>query len=51
MGSVKVPDGLKDLKEKEHSGYGPESDKVSGTYGDGRSTIEINCNMGSVKIK
>jgi hypothetical protein len=51
MGSIKVPEGLKVTKEKEHDLPGVSAEKVSGTFGNGNSTITINSNMGSVKIR
>ncbi|TSA38651.1 MAG: hypothetical protein D4R64_02425 [Porphyromonadaceae bacterium] len=51
MGSIKVPEGLKLYKEKEPKLPGISAEKVSGTFGNGNSTITIDSNMGSVKIK
>ncbi len=51
MGSLKVPDGMKLYKEKESDIPGITAEKVSGTFGNGSSTIRIDCNMGSVRIK
>lgn len=51
MGSIKVPEGFKESKQKEEEVPGLTVDKVSGTFGNGTSTIKINTNMGSVKIK
>ena len=51
MGSIKVPEGLKVTREKDGDIPGITGEKVTGTYGNGSSTITIECNMGSVKIK
>lgn len=51
MGSIKVPEGMKLSKEKESDLPGISPKKVSGTFGNGSSTITIDSNMGSVKIK
>jgi hypothetical protein len=51
MGSIKVPQALKITKEKEHDIPGVTAEKISGTFGNGSSTVTINCNMGSVKIR
>jgi hypothetical protein len=51
MGSIKVPEGLKLVREKESDIPGVTVDKVTGTFGNGSSTIKVHCNMGSVKIR
>ena len=51
MGSIKVPEGMKLAPEKESKMPGVSPKKVNGTFGDGSSTIKINSNMGSVRIK
>lgn len=51
MGSLKVPDGLKLTREKEHDVPGVTAEKVSGIIGNGNSTVTVNSNMGSVKIR
>lgn len=51
MGSIKVPEGLKVVREKEKDIPGLSSETVTGTFGNGSSTIRIESNMGSVKIK
>ncbi len=50
MGSLKVPEGMKLSKNKETDLPGV-SEKITGTFGSGSSTVKINANMGSVKIK
>lgn len=51
MGSIKVPEGVKVKKEPQTEAKGVTADQVTGVYGNGNSTIEIECNMGSVRIK
>ncbi len=51
MGSIKVPEGMKLIKEKETDLPGVTENKVTGTYGNGSSVVKIHANMGSVKIK
>jgi hypothetical protein len=51
MGSIKVPEGMKVSKDKEDDIPGVTVEKVTGTFGNGISTVKVNCNMGSVKIK
>jgi hypothetical protein len=51
MGDIKVPSGFKADKQQEEHIPGLKSSKVNGTYGDGKSSIEVNVNMGSIKIK
>ena len=51
MGSIKVPEGMKLSKEKEDGLPGVTAEKVTGTFGSGGSTVKINTNLGSVKIK
>jgi hypothetical protein len=51
MGSLKVPEEMKVSKQKETDHPGVSMDKISGVFGDGISTVKINANMGSVKIK
>ncbi|MFA6127457.1 MAG: hypothetical protein WC699_09140 [Bacteroidales bacterium] len=51
MGSIDTPEGMKLSKEKEHDIPGLTAEKVSGTFGNGSSTIKLNCSMGSVRIK
>ncbi len=51
MGSIKVPEGVKVTREKDTDIPGITVEKITGTYGNGNSTITIECNMGSVKIK
>ncbi|MDD4646214.1 MAG: hypothetical protein PHY99_09535 [Bacteroidales bacterium] len=51
MGSISVPSGMKVTKEREGDLPGVSPEKITGTYGNGRSTINIEANMGSVKIK
>lgn len=51
MGSLKVPEGTKLTREKDSDLPGIKAEKVYGTFGNGSSTITIECNMGSVRIK
>lgn len=51
MGSLKVPEGMKVSKEKESDLPGVTVEKISGVFGSGNSTVKLNVNMGSVKIK
>jgi len=51
MGSIKVPQEFKTSQEKESHTSGLSAEKVSGTVGDGSSSITIESNMGRVKIR
>jgi len=51
MGSIKYPESLKVAKKKDVNRPGVTGDQVSGIFGDGTSTIVIETNMGSVRIK
>jgi hypothetical protein len=51
MGSLKLPEGIKVTKEKDSDLPGVTAEKITGTFGNGSSSILINTNMGSVRIK
>lgn len=51
MGSIKVPEGFKTTKDKDSHMPGLSPEKVTGTVGNGNSSITIECNMGTVRVR
>jgi hypothetical protein len=51
MGSIKYPENLKVNHKKDRDLPGVTADKVTGTFGSGISTVHIDTNMGTVRIR